>query len=713
MKVICDFCKGKKKLVLSKTCPTCKGLGSTKISLGTGKRGPPCPTCKGEGKLQEETPCPACKGTGFISYCELCGTEIENQKSQLCDNCVKNPTVYKLVYPLDETILKQKKAVLSRIEGKNKFGLQLDLGCDVKAEIKTKNLPRSKNFKIGDEIPVRIIGKDSRGHWEAVLVHIKDFKIKKVHGNVETYTIERLLKETPDASTTIKIRALILDIKQTAGPTSFTLIDSSGKIIEGAGFDEPGKRAFPNCNEDDVVDIIGYLSSHKGKPQLEIYDMELVSPTEAETVKKNIQALIDKQSEVSKDFKFLIRSSIYQKIRGEMVKAAQRIRKAILTDQNILIKYHHPCVDGACAGQALYTAIKQQLITMEKDRDEMQYLIKKVPQRSPFYDFVDVLRDVIFALDDQEKFGDKLPLIIVTDFGSTEESEMAYRLITTYNIETIIVDHHVTNPLVKQFTYAHINPYYVENSYKISGGMLAVELARMINPDPTLDEKLIPLAAIAGVADRVEGEEIEKYLKLAEKLGYDKEFIYKIIMVADYVLYNSKFSDPSHVLDDLFGTSGNKQRQRELVEQLYPLAKNMFDSTFKACLLNITTETPSDGFLITQIDVEKFSHRFTFPPPGKLTGAIHDHMLTTHKKTHNTFVTLGIGPDFIIFRSHNLIINFPKVIKEIVTQHPETGITGGGHESVGTLKFFEGQRDLVLQLFKNTLMDAFNHQKTR
>ncbi|MHA1550865.1 MAG: phosphoesterase, partial [Candidatus Heimdallarchaeaceae archaeon] len=105
----------------------------------------------------------------------------------------------------------------------------------------------------------------------------------------------------------------------------------------------------------------------------------------------------------------------------------------------------------------------------------------------------------------------------------------------------------------------------------------------------------------------------------------------------------------------------------------------------------------ANGTLLVTIDVELYAHRFTFPNPGKLTGLIFDHFCSKNKD--KAVVTLGEGPDFLILRSKGLLINFPNVVKLMRKEIPEAGVEGGGHEVVGSLKFYEGERKKVKTFF--------------
>ena len=93
-------------------------------------------------------------------------------------------------------------------------------------------------------------------------------------------------------------------------------------------------------------------------------------------------------------------------------------------------------------------------------------------------------------------------------------------------------------------------------------------------------------------------------------------------------------------------------------------------------------------------DVEMFAHRFTFPPPGKSSGEVHD--ILCKKYVNEPVVTLGLGPDFAVIRSRGVMMNIPQMVRSMRDEMPGAGISGGGHLVVGSIKFVEGMRSEVI-----------------
>jgi RecJ-like exonuclease len=94
------------------------------------------------------------------------------------------------------------------------------------------------------------------------------------------------------------------------------------------------------------------------------------------------------------------------------------------------------------------------------------------------------------------------------------------------------------------------------------------------------------------------------------------------------------------------------------------------------------------------LDVENFAHKFTFPPPGKTSGEVHDRLC--RKYAGKPVVTIGYGPDFAVLRSKAVKMNIPQMVKELMEEIPNGGVSGGGHLVVGSIKFVGGMRKDVL-----------------
>ena len=160
-----------------------------------------------------------------------------------------------------------------------------------------------------------------------------------------------------------------------------------------------------------------------------------------------------------------------------------------------IIVRHHADADGICAGVAVERACLP-LIRAQGDSEAEYHFFSRSPSKAPFYELEDINKDLVMALEDVQRHGQHMPLILLTDNGSTEEDLDAYKYAKVYGIDLLVVDHHHPDEIVDQYLVGHVNPYHAGGDFGITAGMLGAELARMINPAVENEVKL--LAAVAG-----------------------------------------------------------------------------------------------------------------------------------------------------------------------------------------------------------------------
>ncbi len=689
----CPKCKGSgKRVVESKTtCPACKGLGSTKIVVGSK---PPnnCSKCSGTGKIiqKSEIKCSSCKGTGIEqNYCIICDNSLLNRKL-LCEKCEKNPIIHQLVPPVSSKSVGFKKIYISKIVKK------MDFGYFVQLAPKVEGLIRDKKFKgeEGDILYVKLLNTKG-GKLEFQRINIQDislFSIKRIHDDVSLQKIQTR-RDVGSFLTTI---ARVENVKQIPrGPKVFTLLDETG-MIEAAAFQ---LDFIEKIKTGDIVEVMGQYTLHRGAEQIEIADIFIVEEAYANAFTRNMSEMLDSRSSPP-DINFLIKSDILAILKPKFVSIARRIRRALLELQPIVIRHHNDC-DGISAGIALEVALGDLWTQFHgsSDDDQLRHIVKRTVNKPPFYDPLDAVRDLNFALEDQERFGDKIPLIVMLDTGSSEESLFSYKLLKTYGIEVMVVDHHFPAAIVQDTIETHLNVYHAGGDYNICTGMLGVELARLVNSNVTNIIKHLP--AIAGMGDRVQGSEFNQYLEIAREEGYTDEFIADIAIAVDYQAYFLKFSPGRFLLSDLLGISENQEKQIKYVNLLAGEAKILLANQLQISLEYVEEDTLANGIKLAILDVENYTNRFDYPPPGKITGSLFDSLANKDEKS--ALVTIGLGPDFAIFRSQNVKLDFPKLVKTCAERIPHGGVDGGGHEIVGSMKFITGARIEIIELIKELL----------
>ena len=752
MKTKCPKCNGIGSVVVDyKECDACGGTGyeddvfdignhfksvnskaRDKFDLG-GEEDIPCEACNGKGQIEVYEDCSHCHGTGQINVCRDCG-KILDEKYDLCYECGEKRKVKKMkheeyearkkqvrdVYVLD-SMCKMKdmnrdylyKGKITRIE---KYGAFVTLNNNVWGLMRCD----VSDYHVGEEVIVFITSIKSReGKIDFSPAYVESYNIKTL-----TRTIPRALIEDLDVKKgkTVRIDGIVQQIQQTSGPTIFMISDESA-TTEVAAFDKAGERAYPEIELEDAVQVIGEVNEHGGKTQIE--SSSILKLDEQGSMKLHIlidDALNEKAKPQEVDF--LVKSDILYRLKPKMYEAAQKIRRAILDGRTIILR-HHNDADGIVSGVSMEKAIVPLIKKYNPSNDAEYYYFKRSPSKAPFYELEDVVKDLSFALEDKERHGQKLPLIVLLDNGSTEEDIVALMQAKIYDIEVVVIDHHFPGELITQdvrdgeiyggtvavdeYVDTHVNPYLVGGDSQLTAGCLATEVAHIINPE--VEDLIKHLPAIASLGDRAESGETYQYLKLASQKGYTKEHLSKVAECVDFEAYFLKFMNGRGIMDTILAVD-NVDKHNKMIDALYKEYRKRIDNQLRAALPNVKRTQLKNGIYINLLDVEKFAHKFTFPAPGKTCGFVHDHII--HEIGEDKpIVTLGHGPDFGVFRATDAVneeygFNVNDIVSKMVEAVPQAGVDGGGHECAGSIKYIEGLGEEVLYKIVEEI-ESLNH----
>ncbi|MBQ1781567.1 MAG: DHH family phosphoesterase [Methanobrevibacter sp.] len=740
MKTKCPKCKGIGSVVVDyKECDACGGTGfeddafdignhfkgvnskaKAKFDLG-GDEDIPCEVCNGKGQVEVYEECPHCHGTGQINVCRDCG-KLLDEKYDICHECGEKRKAEKMrhdefearrkaardVYVLDaicnlRDIDKDKlyKGTITRIE---RYGAFVSLNNNVWGLMRGD----VSEYRVGEDVIVFVTSIKSReGKIDFAPAYVEEYNLKRLTKSIPRTLIDQLDEKKGKI---VRIDGEVQQIQQTSGPTIFIISDESG-TTEIAAFDKAGERSYPEIELNDAVQVIGEVNEHGGKTQIESSSMIKLDAESTMQLHKLIDDALNKKAQ-PQDVEFLVKSDVLNRLRPKMYEAAQKIRRAILDGRTILLR-HHNDADGICSGVAMEKAIVPLIQKANPSNDAEYYYFKRSPSKAPFYELEDVVKDLSFALEDQERHGQKLPLIVLLDNGSTEEDIVALMQAKIYDIEVVVIDHHSPGNLitkderngeiygatvaVDEYVDTHVNPYLVGGDSQLTAGALATEVAHIINPE--VKDLIMHLPAVAALGDRAESGEVYQYLKLAAQKGFTKEHLAQIAECVDFEAYFLRFMNGRGIMDTILAVD-NLDKHKKMIDALYKEYQKRVDTQLRAALPNIKQTQLENGIYFNLIDVEKFAHKFTFPAPGKTCGFIHDKIIKDLGED-KPIVTLGHGPDFGVFRATDAVneqygFNVNEIVASMIEKVPQAGIDGGGHECAGSIKYIEGLGEEVL-----------------
>ncbi|NPV61794.1 MAG: DHH family phosphoesterase [Methanotrichaceae archaeon] len=689
---LCDNCRGKGYLVVGeRTCPNCGGSGKTdSISLGAASDSDmkeliengaaKCAVCRGSGKIPVTETCQACGGLGREYTCVVCGSRLNN-KGELCERCSKKPLVHILDQACDTGDLVVGGVYQGTVSGLANFGAFVDLNDHVRGLAHNKYL--KSRPEVGDTLLVNVRSIAPNGNIELEPVELREYNTVEVEKDLPISKVGELQKMVGKL---VMIKGEVIQVKQTGGPTIFTVADDGG-LVFCAAFERAGVRAYAEIDSEMMVRVAGEVTLRNNQVQIEIRSMKRLWGGDAAKVKDSIEQAIDRRAEPS-DVPFLVQSDVLTSLKPAMKAVAKEIRRAVLKSRPIVVR-HHADADGITAAVAIETAILP-LIKEVGGPDAEYYNYRRAPSKAPFYELEDVTKDLSYALEDQSRHGQKMPLIVLMDNGSTEEDVPAMRQAQVYGLEMLVVDHHHPHKIVDQFLIAHVNPAHVGGDFGVTTGMIATEIARMIYP--AIESKIRHFPAVSAVGDRSEAPEAGLFIKLIED-RFKREDLKKIALALDYEAFWLRFNEGRGLINDIL-CLGRLDRHQRIVDLLCEQAEAAIDEQLRASMGNVKSTRLPNGVVMNVLDVENFAHKFTFPPPGKTSGEVHDRLC--QRFSDKPVVTIGYGPDFAVLRSRGVRMNIPQMVKELMEEIPNGGVSGGGHLVVGSIKFVGGMRKEVL-----------------
>ncbi|WP_267162773.1 DHH family phosphoesterase [Halovenus salina] len=578
------------------------------------------------------------------------------------------------------------------VNGVVEYGVFVDLSDSVAGLVHSSNLIGS--YDVGDELIVELAEVRPDGDVSFAEVQLADHSRERV-GPGQGVTAETLSDAVGDE---VHLDGKVIQIKQTGGPTIFQVRTASG-VVPCAAFKEAGVRAFPDIELDDIVRISGTAEAREGYTQIEVDGISVLEDEARAAVTERFEEADTTDPAAVEP---LVEWPAFEKLHEDLQTVAARLRETVLEGRPIRMR-HHADGDGLCASVPLQYALEQFIEQTWEDPEASRHLLKRLPSKAPFYELEDVTRDLNFALENRNRHGQKLPLFLMLDNGSTEEDTPAYRNLTHYDVPILVVDHHHPDPeAVEGLVEKHVNPYLYDEDYRITTGMMSVELARMIAPDVTDELRHVP--AVAGLADRSDADAMDDFLDLAREEGYDKHRLVDIGEALDYATYWLKYNDGRELVNDLLNVNcDDTERHERLVDLFTERAERDVETQLDAAMEHVTREELDNGAHLYRIDVESHARRFTYPAPGKTTGKIHDRKV---EETGDPVITIGYGPDFAVLRSDGVRLDIPEMVAELQEEVPGGGVSGGGHLVVGSIKFVSGMRETVVDALVEKMADA-------
>ncbi|MFC7187358.1 DHH family phosphoesterase [Halorubrum yunnanense] len=603
------------------------------------------------------------------------------------------PTVYDLAPDCTLEDAEVDALYHAEVNGVVDYGVFVDVSDALSGLVHESNL--DGDYDVGDRLITRLTEVKENGDVAFDDEALDDYRTETV---AHEPTLSRVRGLSPGDEVTVE--GEVVQAKQTGGPTIFAVADASG-VVSCAAFEEAGVRAYPDISVGDMVHVSGVVETRENALQLEVDALKRLPDARAAEARERFEAALDERAAPA-DVEPLVEWAAFEPIHQDLRELARVLRRTVLAGRPIRVR-HHADGDGMCAAIPVQLALENFVQEVHEDPDAARHLFKRLPSKAPYYEMEDVTRDLNFALEGRARHGQKLPFLLMLDNGSTEEDVPAYENLTHYDIPIAAVDHHHPDPeAVEPLLDAHVNPYLHGEDYRVTTGMMCVELARLIDPSITGELEHVP--AVAGLSDRSKAEAMDDYVALAEGAGYDESDLLDIGEALDYAAHWLRYSEGKTLVNDALNVGcEDEERHEELVEFLSERAERDVDRQLDALDDHVEHERLASGAHLYRVDLDEYAHRFTYPAPGKTTGELHD---TRVKETGDPVITIGYGPDFCVLRSDGVRLDIPNMVTELNGELPEAGVSGGGHLVVGSIKFVKGRRSAVIETLIEKMAEA-------
>lgn len=388
-------------------------------------------------------------------------------------------------------------------------------------------------------------------------------------------------------SSRVRVEGRITEVRQTSGPTIFTLTDESG-AIDCAAFESAGVRAYPAIEEDDYVRLIGVVEQHRGENQIEVESLEALQEDDREVIATRLTTAAKKQAEPDST-ELLISDEALEASRDEIVAVATAIREAILAGKRTIIR-HPNSADDVIAAAAIERAARTVHGEEDLGTEDIGRWVERRPMDDPWYELGDAMYDHGAVRDGTN------PLIVLVGAGTSVQDDAALSFLDLYDIEPVIIDANVNgSPSVEGSIGVNVPTGIPTTS-------VATAVAGMVAP--TISKDIMALPAIS-----CRSEVPPTYAEAANSAGIDGDTILERRQAIALIAYYQRYDAKRELVDDLlFNTEATA-----LAEHISAQYRTKIATAVDIAQQNADRVTSIETTICT-VNADEYSHRYDFPP---------------------------------------------------------------------------------------------------
>jgi RecJ-like exonuclease len=480
---------------------------------------------------------------------------------------------------------------------------------------------------------------------------------------------------------TVRIEAEIVSARQTGGPTVFELRDESG-VVDCAAFVEAGVRAYPDVEAGDTVRLDGEVEVRRDELQVETEALEVLTGEELEAVERRMaDALSEKARPAEVDP--LADDEAVAAATEQLADAAEAVRRAVLQTRPIVVR-HAATADGYIAGAAVERAVLPLIREEHAKADAEYHFFDRRPLDDAVYGMDAATNDVTRMLEDQDRHGEKLPLVLLVGTGSTAPSADGLDLLSVYGAPRVVVDAAEADAEIVEAADSLVNPALEgADTSDLSTGALSANLAAAINEEVREDLSHLPAASYWEGAP-------EAYLELASEAGYDEDSLRELREAVALEAYYQSYEGKRELITDLLfegSVAGGAEAARDLAAHVSEQFREKLETELETARANVETHE-TGGVRFVTLDSDAYTHRFDFPPTTLLLDELH-----RSERDDGPTATLALGTDELYLRTTG-DVDVRQVAETAREFADDAGITAHGVRE-GRIEFLSGRRDAV------------------
>jgi RecJ-like exonuclease len=485
---------------------------------------------------------------------------------------------------------------------------------------------------------------------------------------------ERVTVESLDdrVGETVRIEGEVVGARQTGGPTVFEVRDETA-VVDCAAFVEAGVRAYPEVGEGDLVRLDGEVELRRGELQVETEALSALDDDERDTVERRLADALAAEARPD-TVEPLAGEPGVEAVTDQLADAAEAIRGAVLESRPIVVR-HAATADGYVAGAAIERAVLP-LIREEHARADAEYhFFTRRPLDDPVYGMNAATSDVTRMLQDSERHGEKLPLVVLVGIGGTTDSLDGLGLLGVYGASRVVVDAEPVDTGVVDETNVLVSPGLTDaDAATLSTGALGANLAAAINADVRADLTHLPAVSYWQGSPAA-------YTELASESGYDADRTRELREAIALEAYYQSYQDKRELITDLLfeddgGLAGHVSEQ----------FRNKLDSEVGTAEANLESREVG-GVSVGVLDADSYSHQYDFPPTALLADALH-------RRADGRAVTIVYSMDELFVRAPD-DVDVRAAAAAAAEAVPEGGVTAAGIRQ-NRVEFLSGARESVV-----------------